>query len=161
MNNLNEKSSAADEIIAFLLSARSTRLRHQILWERMKNRREINKNVFRQNIYRLKKKGVIKIEDNNVQLINIDSNQASKYKLIYEYPLKTNKFIIIFDIPEKDRKLRNWLRDQIKLWGFTMIQKSVWLGTGPMPKEFHKRAILLGIDKFIKIFDVRDSKDLK
>ena len=80
-----------------------------------------------------------------------------KYKFINIKLEKTNKIIIIFDIPEKERKVRAWLRGQIKLWEFTMIQKSVWLGFGPLPKEFYDRVDFLGIKECIKIFKVEKS----
>jgi len=64
----------------------------------------------------------------------------------------------MFDIPEKERGARDWLRNQIKLWDFKMIQKSVWLGTGPVPKEFMERIKFLGLEKNIKIFNIQNKK---
>ena len=36
-----------------------------------------------------------------------------------------------------------------------MIQKSVWLGDGPLPKEFTERLRLLGVEKDVKVFTVQ------
>ena len=35
--------------------------------------------------------------------------------------------MVIYDIPEKYRKARDILRDQLKLLGFYELQKSVWV----------------------------------
>jgi DNA-binding transcriptional regulator PaaX len=45
------------------------------------------------------------------------------------------KLIISFDIPEKRRKYRDWLRSELVGFGFEQIQKSVWFGPS-LPKEF-------------------------
>lgn len=44
--------------------------------------------------------------------------------------------IIVFDIPEKRRRLRDVLRDMLKLMKFSMLQESVWIGNAAIPKEF-------------------------
>jgi len=60
--------------------------------------------------------------------------------------------IVSFDIPESDRKIRNWLRNQIKIFGYKMLQQSLWIGPGPLPSSFLKRLENLNIRKNIKIF---------
>lgn len=134
---------------------------NSILWERVSKRRLINKNTYNKNLNRLREKGVIKIDKGSIDINHKKLNQLYKYRLIYSKPQKISKIIIIFDIPETERKTRNWLRNQIKLWGFTMIQKSVWLGTAPLPEEFQDRVNLLNIKKHIKIFNVQQkTKDM-
>lgn len=44
--------------------------------------------------------------------------------------------IVAFDIPEKYSRQRYWLRLELKSLGFVMLQKSVWFGPGPLPKDF-------------------------
>ena len=128
---------------------------NNILWERVSKRRLINKSKFIKNLSSLKEKGIIKIDKGDIEINTKKLNDFYKYKLIYSKPENSSKIIMIFDIPEKERKTRNWLRTQIKLWNFTMIQKSVWLGTGPLPEEFQDRAKMLNLKKYIKIFNVQ------
>jgi DNA-binding transcriptional regulator PaaX len=154
MTYYKDEATVIDYLIAFLFSCRSTRIMNRILWERVNQRRLINKNTFNRNLNRLKKKGVIKTEGQSVDINFKKLEQYYKYKPIYSKPEGTSKIIIIFDIPEKSRKTRDWLRNQIKLWGFTMIQKSVWLGVGPLPKDFQERIKMLGIKDYIKVFNV-------
>jgi len=74
-------------------------------------------------------------------------------------PLGDVKVMVLFDIPEKKRKIRNWLRTQLKMWDFEMIQQSVWLGRGPLPKEFSARLHDLGVGECVKVFPIRKIKN--
>ncbi|MCC7160660.1 hypothetical protein IT399_02995 [Candidatus Nomurabacteria bacterium] len=44
--------------------------------------------------------------------------------------------LLIYDIPEGMKKERDWFRRQLKNFDFIMIQKSVWVGPSPLPKDF-------------------------
>ncbi len=59
--------------------------------------------------------------------------------------------IVIFDIPEKERFVRNLLRTYLKEWGFKKIQHSVWL----TDKDILKPMMLLlqrrNLDRWIRI----------
>lgn len=151
----NYKSTISDELIAFIFSCKSTSIRRKILWERIQKRRNISKQIYNQNVYRLRKKGLIscKAEDYVLSEKGI-SYHKNPYRLIKENINKKNKIIFIFDIPENKRKVREWIRNQIKFWDFKMIQKSVWVGYGPLPSEFMDRLKLLEVDKCVKVFNV-------
>lgn len=62
------------------------------------------------------------------------------------------KRLVVFDIPEKERRKRGWLRVQLRVYGFKPLQKSVWLGTRPFSVKFLKEANDLGISDYIHIF---------
>lgn len=56
---------------------------------------------------------------------------------LFELPPIDGKIrLITFDIPEKERKKRNWLRAQLVACGFKPLHKSVWLGRRPLPATF-------------------------
>lgn len=151
--------TALDHLIAFLLSARSTRVYRKILWSRVHARqKELSPRAFGQHIYRLNKKGIIEARGDSVYidkgvLLNFSIRKNSVIKNIS--PKKTEKILISFDIPEKHKKARDWLRNQIKYWDFEMIHKSLWLGYGPMPKEFNDRLKQLGVFENVRIFKVK------
>ena len=44
--------------------------------------------------------------------------------------------LLIYDIPEAMKKERDWFRRHLIKFGYIMIQKSVWVGPSPLPKEF-------------------------
>ncbi len=159
MKNYLNETTFADELIAFLFSARSNSIRKSILWERVKKRQNLSRSTYYQNLYRLKKRGLIENKNDSFKLSEKGlSYYKNSHKLIRIKLNKKNRIILIFDIPENQKKTREWLRRQIKSWDFTMIQKSVWSGFGPLPKEFDKRLKFLKIDKCVKIFKVQIKK---
>lgn len=48
----------------------------------------------------------------------------------------TSLVIVTFDVPERERRKRNWLRIQLIALGFEMLQKSVWIGKVQIPDNF-------------------------
>src|SRR3989344_5254871 len=44
--------------------------------------------------------------------------------------------IVMYDIPHEKKKERDWFRRQLVNFDYIMIQKSVWVGPSPLPKEF-------------------------
>ncbi len=68
---------------------------------------------------------------------------------------KEKSMIIAFDIPERYRRKRHWLRIELINLGFEMLQKSVWLGPTPLPEEFVRTLTELNIISYMKFFEVR------
>lgn len=153
------EASFSDFIISHLLSCRSLKIQKKILYELVQKRRKLNKQVFNNNLYRLKNKGILNFDSEKNIIINSNSlNQYVIFRLIQDKPVGDMKVMVLFDIPEKKRKIRNWLRLQLKLWEFEMVQQSVWLGKGPLPKEFMERLHFFDIDKCVKILKVQSIK---
>lgn len=44
--------------------------------------------------------------------------------------------LIVYDIEESRKKERDWFRYHLKKFHFVMIQRSVWVGPSPLPKDF-------------------------
>jgi DNA-binding transcriptional regulator PaaX len=44
--------------------------------------------------------------------------------------------LLIYDVPETMKKERDWFRRQLVNFGFVMVQRSVWVGPSPLPKDF-------------------------
>lgn len=65
--------------------------------------------------------------------------------------------IVIFDIPEREKRKRRWLRDALKLLGFTLLQKSVWTAHAKLPKIFLIDLRDLDLLPYIHIFTVQES----
>ncbi len=57
--------------------------------------------------------------------------------------------IIMYDIPHSLKKERDWFRRHLIKFGYEMIQKSIWVGPSPLPKQFkdYLEEIKIG-DKF-------------
>jgi len=80
----------------------------------------------------------------------------------HEQNEKNKKFaIVIFDIPERERRKRAWLRSALKNIGFKLIQKSVWAGKVKIPKEFLDDLKDLRIIEHVEIFEISKSGSLQ
>jgi hypothetical protein len=68
--------------------------------------------------------------------------------------------IVTFDVPERNRKKRAWLRSALSSMGFSLLHKSVWMGKKEMPREFffelHRKKLL----RYVHIFAVTKSGTL-
>lgn len=144
-------------------------------------RKEIEKNFQKQIkqryynfIYKLKQSGLIEERKkegkkffiitrkgkNKVSLLNKQA-QGNLPKNLYPKE-KGDKFIIvIFDVPEKERRKRAWLRAVLKNIGLKMIQKSVWIGKAKIPKQFLDDLFKLKMVDFVEIFEINKSGSLE
>src|SRR3989344_5374628 len=156
-----DEASFSDFIISHLLSCSSLRIQKKILYELVQKRRMLNKQSFNNNLYRLRNKGILDFDSEKNILINKNNlKRHTLFSKIEEKPTGDTKVMVLFDIPEKKRKIRNWLRLQLKLWDFEMLQQSVWLGKGPLPKEFTDRLRLLDVHKGVKIFKIQNVRKM-
>lgn len=117
---------------------------------------------------RLKKEGLIASQDKKISI-----TKKGKYylRLKYEKPSRTKRYLVknlseteitlvIFDIPEKERIKRDWIRFQLEQFSFKVLQKSVWWGTTALPKEFIKDLKKYEILDYIHIFSVKKQRTI-
>lgn len=64
--------------------------------------------------------------------------------------------IVIFDIPEKRRAARDLLRYNLKSWGFTPWQKSVWVTKKDCAKPLRKYIADVGIQDWVLVMESAD-----
>ncbi len=69
--------------------------------------------------------------------------------------------IISFDIPEVQKRKRNWVRRVLIELGFKMLQKSVWMGKIKAPKEFIEDLRILKLIDYLEIFSVGQSGTIR
>ncbi len=60
--------------------------------------------------------------------------------------------LLLYDIPEDKRSERNWFRRELRKFHFIMIQRSVWVGPSPLPKDFLDYLKDVGLKGTIKTF---------
>jgi DNA-binding transcriptional regulator PaaX len=58
--------------------------------------------------------------------------------------------VLIFDIPEKYRKRRDFLRRKLKELGLKQLQLSVWVTPYPLPKSFSWLLKEMNLDKYMR-----------
>jgi len=69
--------------------------------------------------------------------------------------------IVMFDIPETKKAEREWLRWHLKKFNYSMIQKSVWVGPSPLPKDFLDYIKSIKIKDGLKTFKLAKGYDFK
>ena len=117
----------------------------------------------RSTLSRLHKKGIVNMGDKGWYLTPIgkkymkrkeDSLQQFEYNFTKESP---KNLIVMFDIPETRKAEREWLRWHLKKFNYEMIQKSVWVGPSPLPKEFKDYISKIKLKDSIKTFKLARS----
>jgi hypothetical protein len=90
---------------------------------------------------------------------NSDTKEIKIIKRKYLFSFVSNfnqdtpkNLLLIYDIPEGKKKERDWFRRQLKNFDFVMIQRSVWVGPSPLPKEFLNYLRRIGLEKEFKTF---------
>ena len=123
-------------------------------------------NKFRKLINYLKKEGFLEV---NHKSVTSTYNGKQKIKDLknnwifnknYKKETVSQPTIIIYDIPEKYKRKRGWLRKVLISFDYKMIQKSVWLGQTKLSHDFIKDIKKLGLLPFVKIFAVAKSGTL-
>jgi len=126
---------------------------------------EIKEQTLRTTLSRLKKQGLIKNENKIWEITKKGIDHLKKdagFRKICRPQSSAHSLknmIIIFDIPELHRKKRDWLRIELINLGFSMLQKSVWFGPSPLPKEFVKYVNEINVLPYMKFFKAQE-KDL-
>ena len=67
----------------------------------------------------------------------------------------------MFDILETRKAEREWFRWHLKKFNYVMIQKSVWVGPSPLPKEFMDYIEKIKLKSAIKTFKLAKAYNLK
>ena len=68
-----------------------------------------------------------------------ENRKRTFYNISFSSPFNKNSsknLLLIYDIPEGRKKERDWFRRHLIKFGYIMIQKSVWVGPSPLPKDF-------------------------
>jgi len=120
---------------------------------------------------KLRKEGMIKRQgigmdaicnltgDGLKKLINYAGKKQSlnlpKRKYIAEKSIAQT--LVVFDIPESLKSYRDWIRYQLVGFGFSMLQKSVWIGAYQIPSDFIYDLRELKLLQYIHILKVAKS----
>ena len=111
-------------------------------------------------ISHLKKKQYIEKKDSGWFLTPKGKKYVKKkYNSLTQFnsPFSKNdpkNLLIMFDIPETKKAEREWLRWHLKKFNFVMVQKSVWRGPSPLPKEFLDYIKKIGLQENLKMLKV-------
>lgn len=118
-------------------------------------------------VYQLRRDGFIKKAENRKLLITVLGRKKYE-KILNRLPKRNHKpqidnslKVFIFDIPERERHKRKWLRGQLRDLGFKMVQKSVWMGRKKIPEEFLEDIRNLKLLAYVEIFAVTKTGSIR
>ncbi|TSD04131.1 MAG: hypothetical protein Greene071436_181 [Parcubacteria group bacterium Greene0714_36] len=62
--------------------------------------------------------------------------------------------LVSFDIPEKQRQKRDWLRSELLQCEYRMLHRSVFIGNRPLPEELVKEIASLNLMRHLQIVSI-------
>ena len=125
-------------------------------------KREKAKRDFNQLIYYLKKKGYIKIKNleqkRGIVLTKKGTEKVLRAKLKIDKKKRSDKKwqMIIFDIPEEKRYLRDLLRENLRLLKYQILQQSIWVCPYDVQKETEFILRKYSLDPYVKLFLIEE-----
>jgi len=163
--------SAYKNLRRYIYRGRPSGSKQEIEAEQQKKERQKFYNL----LSRLQKQGFIKKRksDHKKTLWGLTSNGLKYLKILkrdkkFLFSLKPQTEgkkdylkVIVFDIPEIQKKKRNWLRNTLANFNFSMLQKSVWMGDSQLPEDFFRSLKELNLLPYIHIFAVSKEGSLK
>ena len=69
--------------------------------------------------------------------------------------------IVSYDVPERVRYLRRWLRSSLRNFGLKPMQRSVWIGKVKVPEQFIKDIAQLKLTKHVALFEITKAGTLR
>jgi CRISPR-associated endonuclease Cas2 len=114
-------------------------------------------------IYRLSKNGCVRKSGDVIFLLpkakKYIENKKSRLLTFNSLSRKSfsKNFMVMFDIPESKKAEREWFRSHLKKFGYKMIQRSVWVGSSLLPKDFTEYLKEIKLENCIKIFKLTKS----
>ena len=108
---------------------------------------------------RLQKQGLVERKNNKWGITNLGKKFIKNIKTAdaFDLPKKDGILrLVIFDVPERERRKRDWLRLELIACDFKPLQKSVWMGERPLPQEFLENLEELNLLPRVHIFTVEN-----
>ena len=119
--------------------------------------RDLPKSKLSLTISRLRKKGYIeKYKDQSKIILKL--TQLGQDLLLKHLPEDNYNWdgiwrLVIFDIPESQRRIRNILRRRLKEWGFNQWQKSVWATKKPLTEALRSLVKQLEVEDWVLVIE--------
>lgn len=118
---------------------------------------EYKQSSIRSAVHRLNTKGFLEKEINEnktiLKLTDAGKDWLTKFSDANEQRWDGLWRIVIFDIPESHKKVRDILRFKLKGWGFVKLQKSVWGSKKPLTNQLRKLVSDLGISEWVIVIE--------
>lgn len=126
---------------------------------------ERERRVFSTTIWRLKRDGLVESEGRKVSLTSRgiawlakrrekQRSRGTLPKRKYTREEGKDTVVVSFDIPEHDRRKRDWFRCVLVGLGYEMVHRSVWVGRMRIPRDLLDDMRAIKIVEYVKMFAV-------
>lgn len=122
-----------------------------------RDRTRYSRNTIKKAYYQAKQLGYIVSDETGVHL------SAEAQKLIKPYrpkKLAGAKILVIFDIPETERRKRQWFRLLLRELKFKQVQKSVWESEYDCARVLSAGILERQLEKYVRVYEARSIETL-
>lgn len=119
-------------------------------------------------VYYLKKRGYIETKDwetrKGLALTPKGLNKILKRRnKEIRLPIRKDKRwqMVVFDIPEKSRKVRDIFRDALKVLGYQQLQKSIWVSPYEVAEKTKEIISSLNLEDEVKLFIIDSIQEME
>lgn len=127
---------------------------------------KISESAIRASLFRMRRNNIVKVMDKGRETLFMWSEfaQGILNSYLQRYSMSEKKWegqwlLFSFQIPEKKRRLRNALRDELCLHGFGRLHHNLWISPYDMRSECQKMIKRLQLEPYTMMFMSAASKD--
>ncbi len=122
--------------------------------------RYLKKSTLSKTLQRMRTRGLVELDTDLllVKLTDKGKAQAVLIKILQDETWDGKWRVVIFDIPEEKRQVRNLLRSRLKIWQFIPWQKSVWATKKNITMPFKEFIKDLGIESWVLILETENGR---
>ena len=124
---------------------------------------EFSRETFSVALSRLKEQGLVaksRKERNAFWIITPKGKNKLESYIVEKIKADGIPRIVMYDIPEPERRKRDWLRCELVACDYKQLQKSVWLGYCPLPEKFIKSLKDMDIKNKVHIVSIHKTGTL-
>lgn len=111
----------------------------------------------RRSFWAITKRGIDHLARIKTQKADVLSLRQARYTRSSRSAL----ILVIFDVPERERRKRRWLRENLKNLGYTLLQRSVWFGKTALPSGFLGDLRALKMLEYVHILSIGKSGTIR
>lgn len=117
---------------------------------------ELDKSSLAQALRRLRMGGYIEKEVKEGVIIYKLTTLGKDFLGMEEKPWDGIYRIVLFDVPESNRTVRDLFRRRLKDWGFKNWQRSVWVSKRNAAQKLRQLIAELGVEKWVAVIESQD-----
>ena len=121
--------------------------------------RDLPKSILSQALKRLRERGLIDTtvgsEETVLKLTKL-GREALDLEVVATKEWDGRWRIVIFDIPESHKRLRDSFRKKLKIWDFKILQHSVWISKQDITFKLRKLISELGLQNWVLVIESDD-----